>query len=174
MKKAPTFFKGRLAWFCLLIGVQVLLLIGLLLLGCLCFPLFYGLLRLIGILSAVRILLREENPSYKIAWLSLILFFPLFGGVFYLVWGCRQIPRAHRKRIADLHRQSLFKIIPNSTQLPLLRRRHPSLGALAKYIHLTSGSPVCGNTRAEYLPRGEDFFITLCRELEAADRFILL
>ena len=42
----------------------------------------YGLFGLIGALLAVRILNEKQNASFKMAWLAVVLLFPVFGGLF--------------------------------------------------------------------------------------------
>ena len=48
---------------------------------------FYAFCLLISLLAVLKIVNDRSNPGYKIAWLIPILLFPIFGGVFYLLFG---------------------------------------------------------------------------------------
>ena len=43
-------------------------------------------LRIVSIAVAVYIFNRPGNPEYKLAWVIPILIFPLFGGLFYILY----------------------------------------------------------------------------------------
>lgn len=49
--------------------------------------LFLRLCRLAALLLVLRILYKNDNPAYKIAWIVPILLMPFFGGLLYLVFG---------------------------------------------------------------------------------------
>ena len=64
----------------------------------------YGLfayvgLQLISLLVVLWINSKRDNPSYKIAWIIAILIFPLFGGIFYLVFGNKPMNKKRAERI---------------------------------------------------------------------------
>lgn len=48
---------------------------------------FYAFCLLISLLAVLKIVNDRSNPGYKIAWLIPILLFPIFGGIFYLLFG---------------------------------------------------------------------------------------
>lgn len=47
------------------------------------------------------IVTKRDNPSYKIAWIIAILIFPIFGGIFYLVFGNKTMDKKQAQRIRD-------------------------------------------------------------------------
>ena len=53
---------------------------------------FYWCCIAISVIAALLILGSRIEPAYKIAWLLLILPFPVFGGIFYLLVGGGHIP----------------------------------------------------------------------------------
>ena len=63
------------------------------------FKLVSDLLRFINFFLIIYIVNKQENPSYKLAWIILVLVFPLFGGLFYLMFGGRKMPNLNRKRL---------------------------------------------------------------------------
>ena len=102
MKKVLKFLCSRLVIVTLAILVQF------------CFLLFivlklstYGLyayvsLQLISLVVVLWIVTKRDNPSYKIAWIIAILIFPIFGGIFYLVFGNKTMDKKQAQRIREL------------------------------------------------------------------------
>ena len=91
----------------------------------------------LSIAMVVWLMRKEDNPAYKTAWIVMILAFPLFGGIFYLLWGntpFNQSKLRHRfnprpPRFDDAERQ------PASAQLCAEFPRH---AAKCRYIeHIT-------------------------------------
>ena len=57
------------------------------------FSVFYGITLAASIVAVLAIANGKGNAGYKIAWIILILSFPIFGGLFYLKIGrasCRE------------------------------------------------------------------------------------
>ena len=93
MKKLWNIMANRLFIVAVLILLQLGLIIGVMvsLSG---FKLVSDLLRFINFFLIIYIVNKQENPSYKLAWIILVLVFPLFGGLFYLMFGGRKMPKA--------------------------------------------------------------------------------
>ncbi|MBP7279717.1 MAG: PLDc_N domain-containing protein, partial [Sedimentibacter sp.] len=51
------------------------------------FLLFDIVFMVITVLAVLYILNRKSDPAYKIAWIIPIMLFPVFGGLFYLMFG---------------------------------------------------------------------------------------
>ena len=47
----------------------------------------YGCLVFIGAIVAIRVYIRPGSPSYKLAWMSLLLALPVTGMILFWVWG---------------------------------------------------------------------------------------
>ena len=128
------------------------------------------------------ILPREDNPSYKISWIILIMAVPLVGGIFYLMFGmkrnsrhmARQIERYTRTLLHRDHGQQLLAPKAASAPLDRLEQNNPMLGRQAGYIQNSSGFMLYENTEAQYFPSGETFYERLLEELRGAKKFILL
>ncbi len=48
---------------------------------------FYTGFTILSILAVLYIVNKDSNPEYKIAWIIPIMAFPIFGGVFYPLFG---------------------------------------------------------------------------------------
>ena len=51
------------------------------------FSVFYGITLAASIVAVLAIANGKGNAGYKIAWIILIMSFPIFGGLFYLMFG---------------------------------------------------------------------------------------
>ena len=63
------------------------------------FDTFYWCCIVLSVAAALAIICSSMEPGYKIAWLLLILPFPVFGGVFYLLVGGGYVPKRTKKRM---------------------------------------------------------------------------
>ena len=58
----------------------------------------YSILTLISLFVVVYIVSTEDNPSYKLAWTIPVLSFPVFGGLFYLIFGLKKTTKRFREK----------------------------------------------------------------------------
>jgi cardiolipin synthase len=128
------------------------------------------------VLSAIMALVvinREDNPSYKLAWIIPILLFPLFGGLFYLLFGTGHLNREQcgRMRATCVRMQPMLEQGPGATEL--LRGLPPPLQRQSEYL-LRAGYPAYTHTRTDYHALGEEGYAAMLRALERAERYIFL
>ncbi|MDP4109804.1 MAG: cardiolipin synthase, partial [Bacillota bacterium] len=115
------------------------------------------------------------NPSFKLMWAVVILILPVFGGVFYFLWGGRRISRETRKKLNDVYGSPLFCIHPtDKTHTERLKSFDPALGRQAEFIANVASAPLYTNTECEYFPTGEAMYKSMMSELKKARRFIYL
>ena len=72
----------------------------------------YVVLQLVSSISVIKIVLNRNNPSYKVAWIALILLVPVLGLVFYLMWGRGSYPK------------KIKKVLPEIAQMTVPLHRH--------------------------------------------------
>lgn len=138
--------------------------------------------KFLSFLMVLCILPREDNPSYKISWIILIMAVPLVGGIFYLMFGmkrnsCRMAQQIERYTQSLFHRdhgQPVLAPKPGEQPIDRLAARYPMLARQAGYIQRVSGFNLYENTEVEYFPSGEAFYAKLLEELRKAQKFILL
>lgn len=134
----------------------------------------FTVFQLLSIFSVLWIVSKDNNPSYKLAWVIAILSAPLMGGFFYLLYG-----NYHQTKVLQAVKNSqntfLENTIDKNTQLiSSLDLENPNLAMCAKYIAHTSQFSIYQNTTAEYLNMGEVKFAKMLEELEKAEKFIFL
>lgn len=126
---------------------------------------FYTFSVLLSISVVIFIVNNKSNPAYKIAWIIPILLFPVFGGLFYLLFGGNRLSAKDRRNLRNSNiilKESFkegFEEAPNNQ---------------SKYILGSSLYPPYKDTYSEYLPSGEVKFEKMVEELKKARKFIFL
>lgn len=138
------------------------------------FSLFYAVTAAASIGAVLAIAGGRGNSGYKIAWIILIMAFPIFGGLFYLMFGGSRMGSYLRKRMDSLHRQQIAALRPNRELLQELEQENPDAARQAHYIQHYAYSPPYKNTYTRYFPLGEDKFAALVEALRGARRYIFL
>ena len=134
----------------------------------------YGGFTLLSAFVILYVVNKDENPSFKLAWIIPITVIPVFGTLLYLFlelqWEGKIINRRLRENISDT--QPYLKQNPRyMEQLAKISRSNANLAASIE----NSGSyPVYGNTNVKYYPVGEEMFEDMKKELEKAKRFIFM
>ena len=74
---------------------------------------------MLSILSLMVVLflnMKEENASYKIGWIILIMTLPVFGGLFYLLFGNKRPSGFMRLRLLRSH-ERIHPLLPKSKEV---------------------------------------------------------
>lgn len=134
----------------------------------------YGGFTLLSAFVILYVVNKDENPSFKLAWIIPITVIPVFGTLLYLFlelqWEGKIINRRLRENISDT--QPYLK--QNPRYMEQLAKTSRSNANLAAYIENSGSYPVYGNTNVKYYPVGEEMFEDMKKELEKAKRFIFL
>lgn len=138
------------------------------------FVYFYVITTLLSLLVVLVILNGKSNYGYKLAWIIPVMVFPIFGGLFYLMFGGNKTSKRNKrkmKEIADKMRESL---IQDSEVISMLEKENQRAANHAKYIKNYSICPVFTNTTTEYFASGEQKFECMLEELKKAEHYIFL
>ena len=134
----------------------------------------YGGFTLLSAFVILYVVNKDENPSFKLAWIIPITVIPVFGTLLYLFlelqWEGKIINRRLRENISDT--QPYLK--QNPPYMEQLAKTSRSNANLAAYIENSGSYPVYGNTNVKYYPVGEEMFEDMKKELEKAKRFIFM
>lgn len=173
-KRIAIIMSHRLMLSLVLLALQVGVLAAVILVGVQYFVRFYFACVALSLAVVVSIVNKKSHPDYKIAWILPILTFPLFGGLFYLVFGGNTPTKRSLRRMEGL--ENLRSSALAGAEPPIEQMLGSSLGAVnqSRYLYRTSACPPYQNTRTEYLPRGEVYFQRLLEELKNAKHYIFL
>lgn len=139
------------------------------------FHLFFIIL---GILIMLYLMNQNTEPAFKLSWALLILTFPIFGGLFYLIAGDNKLRKKKLKEAKNVSQEVLkeyeVEYQQNETVKGNLLKQDKTMYHQSCYIWRATGMPVQENTKTEFLPIGEVFFEKLIEKLEKAKHFIFM
>ncbi|MDR1046191.1 MAG: cardiolipin synthase [Treponema sp.] len=154
--------------------VQILFITFLIAGGSLYFRYLSIFLSFLSIIVCIRIINRKEKPAYKLTWIFIILLFPIFGGILYVLFYTQSNPRKLKKQIAEVDRLAASSFSLPGNRLPALLSNNREFYTLAHYLQEYAGFPVYSKTRTEYFPSGESFYKRVMEEIVKAERYIFL
>ena len=134
----------------------------------------YTTLMILSLAIVVWLVNKRENPAYKLAWVILILALPLFGGLFYLMFGNKGMPQKLVRRIRMVEKGAHRVSSPGGPLVQELAQLDPHCAAISSYITRTTGAPLWKNTSSEYFPIGEEMWRRMLEELSKAEKFIFM
>ena len=134
---------------------------------------FYWCCIILSVLASLLIIGSRMEPAYKIAWLILILPFPVFGGIFYILVGGGTIPRRIQKKMHGIWEKTMSALKEDFKADDLLSLGGDAAGQ-AHYLEQNAACPAYTNTETEYFPLGDDAFPRMLEELEKAEKYIFL
>lgn len=174
MKKLFKLFVNRIVLVGIPILIQILALVSVIWRFSNYFVYFYSICTLLSIVALLRILSGKTNPAYKIAWIVPIMLFPIFGGLFYMLFGRNKMSNRSKRKMHAIQETMTELLSPNEEIIQEIRIQDISAANQASYIENYSFCPVYSNTTAEYLTPGERMFKRLLEEVEKAERYIFL
>lgn len=133
-----------------------------------------GGLTVFSIVVCLYIISSRDKGAYKLTWVFQILLFPVFGGLFYLLFNFQSSTRKYRKRIAKAEEKAKqLLLLPDTGYDEALLNAHEHSPQI-KYLQDFAGFPVYMDSSTKYLTPGEEKFSCLIDELNKAEKYIFL
>ncbi len=170
MKKLLSKIFNRKVITILLIALQVAWGILLIYNTALIYPVLNTVFHVIGLFAVLYIIRKDNNPSYKIAWIIPILLFPLFGVLIYILYANKRPSRYLRKRFEKTERL----VTENLRQEEGVMESMPSRDASRAGYLADMGYPVYRDTQVKYFASGEEMYPNIIEALSSAEHFIFL
>ena len=174
IKSVFNFLFSKVVIVALLILIQLAILLVSVILLADYFATIYAVLMVLSICITIWLVNKDQNPSYKLAWVILILAFPVFGGLFYLLFGNKGMPKKLVNRIYGAREYSKKHHCPPTTCVEQLKQELPQYAPMANFLMHTTGAPLWRNTQTEYFPLGENMWESMVVELAKAQKFIFM
>ena len=134
----------------------------------------YWILTILSIFVCIFIINKHEKAGFKLTWIFLILLFPFFGGILYIMLNIWSNPKKMRRAIGRSITDSRDSFYLSGNRLDELTEKYPEFKTQAYYLQECAGFPVYGNTKQEYFPSGESYHRKVLEELEKAQKYIFL
>lgn len=116
----------------------------------------------------------KSNPSYKIAWIIPVMIFPVFGGLFYLLYGGNKLSTREKLKMAKQNIKMTYSLKQNDEIINKLEKENVYAKNQSEYILNYAKCPVYNNTETTYFKIGEEKYKALLEELKKAKKFIFL
>ena len=130
--------------------------------------------RLLSIVMALYIITKADVPAYRMGWILVIMIFPLFGGLLYLLLGEKRPARYMRHRLAKGTQNHDTTLVQSAEVVKELKEHSPRVAGLSTYLTKNARFPVWKNTSVSYHPLGEYQYADMLIELQKAKKFIFL
>ena len=127
----------------------------------------------LSVLAVLVIINRQTDPGYKIAWVILILLFPILGWLFYVFCGGNRLSGRARRKMQGMDRTMLEVLEPDWKAERLARFGRDAVNQ-SRYLERYARCPAYANTRTEYFPLGDAVFPRMLEELKKAERYIFI
>ena len=130
-------------------------------------------LSVFAFIFVLYIITKQDEGTYKIIWLLLILTVPLPGALLYLIFGNKRTTRPLQKKLAEA---KALPALPDDTA-PLydeLAAANSRAAQTFRTVQAATGFPLRPNREAVYYPLGDDMFPVMLEELEKAEKFIFV
>lgn len=133
-----------------------------------------AVLQLISLIVALYIVSKREKGAFKLTWVFLILCFPLFGGLLYLLFHLQMeiFPRTRGVRAIEEKARPLY-LLPGDGFVQASAHL-PSSVAQIRYLQQYAGFPIYDSTEIRYYPSGESLWRAMLDEIGKAERYIFL
>ena len=135
---------------------------------------FQLLMTALRVFFVVYLVSSRTNPAYKIAWLILILAFPVAGVSIYLFLGGNRLSRREKRRMSGLSLMVEANLQPDEGVQRRLAAASQAAARQSRYLEEKVLSPVFDSTATEYFACGEDCYPRMLEELRKAERYIFL
>ena len=158
----------------IMIVLQMAFLVWMIVSGSRISQIFSGILTIISLLAALYIISKRDKGAYKLTWVFLILIFPLFGGLFYLLFNFQSSTKRFAKQIEITEKKTRPLFYLPGDGYAAAESEIPQNIHQVRYLQDFMGFPVYLNSSTEFLSSGEVKFEALKRELQKAEKYIFL
>ncbi|MGN0628895.1 MAG: cardiolipin synthase [Oscillospiraceae bacterium] len=133
-----------------------------------------AMLKIVSFLAALYIVSKKDKGAYKTAWIFLILTFPLFGGLLYLLIHFQAPARRANRHIKSVREETSPLFFLPKDGYTQAETQTGDLFPQVRYLQKSAGYPIYSDTSTQFYPSGEAMFEALIPELEKAEKYIFL
>ncbi len=173
IKKLASLLFQRSVLVALLILFQVVVLLVAMVFFSAYFVYFYWFCVALSLAAVLVIVNRQTDPGYKIAWIILVLLFPVLGWLVYVLCGGNRVTGRMRRKLQGIDR-TMLQQLDRDCKAEQLERFGSDAVNQSRYLERYAHCPAYTNTYTRYFPLGDDAFPAMLEELRRAERYIFL
>lgn len=134
----------------------------------------YGGFTVLTAILVIYILNKNENPSFKLAWIVLFVVSPVFGALFYLFVKFQVESKLINYKLLKIIDETQQYLSQDKKVIAELEEVDMQVANLAKYMVNIGGYPIYKNTDIEYFSLGEEKFKEMKKQIKKAQKFIFM
>lgn len=132
-------------------------------------------LNFLSYIIVIYIVSNKTNVAFKLAWCILILAFPIFGGVLYMLFGGRQVPKKLRmESVLSLNETKKLIYQDDETYEEFYEIADYNVKKIFDYGETVGVFPIFKNSEVTYFELGEIKWDAMLEELSKAKHFIFM
>lgn len=132
--------------------------------------LFYVL----SVLYVFYLVTKDDNASYRMGWILVILSVPPLGAFLYMLWGDKKPGKKLHSKLELAYQEMDKHLEEDVATCEALEEVSQRAVATTRYIRRASRYPVHRDTEVTYYPLGEQMFEAMLEEMQKAEHFIFL
>ncbi len=167
-----TLLRRRMLVIVLLL-VQIVFILYPLISGSAASKIIYNTLNILSLIALVHVIAHDSRKgAYKITWVLLILLFPVFGGILYIMVSVQSSTRWFKKVTihGEVKSGKCRGLCGNGFETATTKL--PEYVPQIRYLQNQAGFPIYEKSRTKYLKSGEVKLECLLQELEKAEKYI--
>ena len=114
------------------------------------------------------------NPSFKIAWIIVILAIPLVGGILYALYGNKRVPKQLVQQYLSNYQEATKMFVQDEVAMKEMAKKDLHIHNQFDYLWHNASFPTYNNTRVDYYNDGEEMHEAMLEELRKAKKFIFM
>ncbi len=177
IKKRPSWFRvllRRRLFIIFLLVLQVMFLVWFFNIGHYISGILRTLISIVSFFIVRHVISAKDKGANKVAWVFLILSFPVFGGLFYMLYHFQASTKRFRTQIIRIQEKNreLYRLPRDAYDEAVTM--FPQESSQIRYLQQFAGFPIYDATQTEYYSPGEKFFPVFLEELEKAETYIFM
>ena len=131
-------------------------------------------LKIMSIIFVIYLMGKDDNSTYRMGWIFLIMLWPVVGVLGYLFFGGKKPTKKMKKRTDSVRQDIMTYLVQNDTVAEKFRSENKRCWQTGEYIYKYSFYPYHHNSKAKYYECGEKMFDDMLKAIERAEKYIFL
>lgn len=131
-------------------------------------------LEVIAVALALYIANKDMRTSYRMSWIFLVLFLPIFGIPAYFIFGRSGLTKKTRRKMESVADKVVEYRVEDYKTIQALQQENFYAFQQSHYISARAGYPIYKEEGSNYYSCGEKLYPQLLADLESAKHFIFL
>lgn len=130
--------------------------------------------RAISCFIVLHVISQKDKGANKVAWVFLILLFPVFGSFLYVLYYFQSSTKKFGKKIMQIQKENreLYELPEDAFETAV--KFIPQHITQIRYLQEFAGFPIYDATKTDFYSPGEKFFPVLLEELKKAQKYIFM